>query len=278
MQTYLGALENLKNTSLQLTIVSLLYFLGFFYPVLLIVAFFLFVGVREGFLRVFQDFASLGRNTNMGISGVTLLLVGLLIGLFAGLTFYLAKSIGGPLLTTAAIVILMAQILIGVALYMIGKDATDALIKAAGVVQIVIPFLGWILAYLWANEEISAIRTDKISAQATTQEISQQPKTQQLTEEALVHQVGIGYLKPNGEAKIKLNSKSGGIAILSATLEGFNISTANVSPFMLESGDNEITIMFPTTPGLASGKTYVVVLSFSNGQSVKASVEYREAV
>ncbi|AHC52393.1 hypothetical protein SUSAZ_00710 [Sulfolobus acidocaldarius SUSAZ] len=269
----LDALNKLKDAALWFIIIGILYFIGFFFALLIIVPLILYFVVGIPKLRnAFQAFLNLGKNVNLGSTGLNILIYGFIVAFIGGVLSFLVPFAGIALVGVGVLLIFLAQVLIGVALYNIGNSYNSSLMSIGGIIEIFLSFIGWILIYISIDEVINRFRG--MPAQGpTTFGIPSYPSGPTYMPPA-IYQVGTAYLKPNGELKVTLYSNVAGISIISATIEAFSITTTNISPSMLNQGNNQITILFPTVAGLSIGGNYTVALSLSNGQVVRVTTLY----
>lgn len=206
------------------------------------------------------------------MTGLNLLIYGFIIAFIGGVLTFLVPLAGVALVGVGVLLIFVAQVLIGVALYNIGNSYNSSLMSIGGIVEIFLSFIGWILIYISIDEVINRFRG--MPAQSPTTFGTPSYPSGPTYMPPAIYQVGTAYLKPNGELKVTLYSNVAGISIISATIEAFSITTTNISPSVLNQGNNQITILFPTVTGLSIGGNYTVALSLSNGQVVRVTAFY----
>ncbi len=168
-------------------------------------------------------------------------------------------TLGEIIVVISAIFYLSGSIPIGMAVYDFGQKQASDLMKIAGVLIVipVISVLGWLLAY---------VEIDNIAFRGGT-------RIQFPAPPPLVYPEGVGTLNRNGEAVITLNSSTY-LQIVNAFLQGYpGVAFVSALPNSLNPGRNVVTIRFSNLPPLNPG-TYYIIITFNNGTSISAPVNY----
>jgi len=281
----------LKQASLWFIIAALLGFVGIvseLAAVIAIVSFILILFLALPQLRsAFQGFLQTGKNVGNGITGANILPWAYLLVFIGGIiaiagffvrNFVLAE-LGGIVLLLAGLLELVAGILIGLAVYNLGRFYSSDMMWISGILIMIpgINFIGWILLYISIDDVVNKIRGGFMPMQPAypqPYQYSPQPTPQQFV---TVYQTGSGQLTEDGRAVFSLYS-TGQIQILSASIDNTTIAVApdKIMPQTLIQGNNNVTIQFPplTNLGFIKQNIYTITLTLSNGQSIKVYVTF----
>jgi len=220
------------------------------------------LSIRSGF----RTLNSLGRDVGIGYTGTTLYLASLILILIGAI---LAIVLVGIFIAfIGEILLLIANILIGVGFYKVGEIYNESLTKVGGILAAIpigiVSFIGYILVYVGLG---------KIRPMPAFQPIplSQPGYASQ------IYQVGQGIIRGDGYAHIYLYSNTQAV-VTSARIEGTNLTSFNINPAVLMPGQNEITIKFDNVYQLVPGTNYVIVIAVNIGgnmSEVRASAVYQ---
>jgi len=287
----INSFNYLKQASLWFIIAALLGFVGIvseLAAVIAIVSFILILFFALPQLKsAFQGFLQTGKNVGNGITGANILpwayLLVFIGGIIAVAGFFVHPSLavfGGIIVVLAALLELVAGILIGLAIYNLGRFYNSDMMWASGIIIMIpgINFIGWVLLYISIDDVVNKIRGGFMPPQPGYQQpyqpYSPQPTPQQFV---TVYQTGSGQLTEDGRAVFSLYS-TGQIQILSASIDNTTIAVApdKIMPQTLIQGNNNVTIQFPplTNLGFIKQNVYTITLTLSNGQTVKVYVTF----
>ncbi|MCH4816480.1 MAG: DUF973 family protein [Saccharolobus sp.] len=296
--TDVQALQQLKDAALWFIVISLLVDIGIVKSVAGIAAIvsliLLFVLGIPKLRRALQTFSNRGKDVGLGFTGLRILPIGIIIEFIGaliavlGLIFGLASPfnlrglilfiiVGGAIGVIGDILVFIAFLSIGIALYNIGKFYNSDLLKIGGIIEIipVISFIGWILVYVSVDEIVRRLTGGVIPySQGQIGGYGQPSPTVPSQPFDNVYQIGIGEMRPNGVASFVLYS-SGNVNILSATLEGTTYTSNTIAPISLNPGNNNVIVAFNPLSGMIPGNNYNVILTLSNGQSIRVMVTYK---
>ncbi|QXJ29051.1 hypothetical protein J5U23_01920 [Saccharolobus shibatae B12] len=296
--TDVQALQQLKDAALWFIVISLLVDIGIVKSVAGIAAIvsliLLFVLGIPKLRQALQTFSNGGKDVGLGFTGLRILPVGIIIEFIGaliavlGLIFGLASPfnlrglilfiiVGGAIGVIGDILVFIAFLLIGIALYNIGKFYNSDLLKIGGIIEIipVISFIGWILVYVSVDEIVRRLTGGVIPyPQGQIGGYGQPSPTVPSQPFVNVYQIGIGEMRPNGVASFVLYS-SGNVNIVTATLEGTTYTSNTIAPISLNPGNNNVIVAFNPLSGMIPGNNYNVILTLSNGQSIRVMVTYK---
>ena len=280
----INSFNSLKQASFWFIIATLLGFIGtvsLLAGVIAIISLILILFFALPYLRsAFQGFLQTGKNVSSGITGADILPWAYLLVFIGGIIAiggifvrsHILAGFGTTILVLAILLELVAGILIGLAVYNLGKFYNSDLIWISGILIMipVINFIGWILLYVGIDEVISKIRGGIISIQPAYQPYSPQ-------QTVTVYQTGSGQLTEDGKAIFSLYSAVQ-IQILGARIDNTTIAVGpdKITPQILTPGNNVVTIQFPPLAGLGFIKqnVYSITLTLANGQSIKVFVTF----
>jgi len=277
----------LKQASLWFIIATLLGFVGLISSlagIIAIVSFILILLFAIPQLKnAFQGFLQTGKNVGSGLTGANilpwaylLLFIGGIIALAGIFTInHILASLGDIIIVLAALLELVAGILIGLAVYNLGKFYGSDLMWISGILIMIpgINFIGWILLYVSIDEILNEIRGGIVRIQPQYQLYSSQTPQQFIS----VYQTGSGQLTEDGKAIFNLYS-TGQIQIVGARIDNTTIAVGpdKITPQVLVPGNNTVTIQFPPLANLGFIKqnVYTITLTLANGQSVKVYLTF----
>ncbi|QKR00795.1 DUF973 family protein [Metallosphaera tengchongensis] len=176
----------------------------------------------------------------------------------------------GVILAVIPILNFVGTILIGVSLYLIGDKYNNGTLKIGGILTAIpfglITFIGLIISYVGLgsiNPSLSqAPQPQNPTSNANPTYLPPQPTQGQ--GQPQVYQVGQGTIKGN-MANFTLYS-SARIRIDTATLEGTNNYSVNITPVYLQPGNNVLTVTFAFP--VSAGGTQRIRLVLENGSTV----------
>jgi len=280
-QNEILGLENIRNGSLYLIVAALLFIVGDFlaptifgavivYIIALIFIFLAYSKLRDGF-GILQ---STGKNTGLGKTGATLLLVGMILNIIGAIL--LLVFVGIAFLVLGSIVVIIGEIFVGIGLYNTGNAYNEGLLETGGILVAIIitAFIGYILAYVSLGNIINRLKSGSMATSTFPtygQSTMQQPMTSQ---PGNIYQIGTGNLNAYGEAHIVIYTPSP-IQIISAEIVGTSMISSSITPNLLSSGSNNVTINFGTITGLLPNNTYTIQLTLGNGQTIDTIVSYK---
>jgi len=241
--------------------------------------------------NAFQGFLQTGKNVGSGLTGANILPWAYLLEVIGGLIaitgiFVISRILAGLgviIIILAALLELVAGILIGLAVYNLGRFYKSDMMWVSGIL-IIIPglgFIGWILLYISIDDVVNKIRGGFMPPQPGYQQpyqpYSPQPSYQTPQQFVSVYQTGNGQLTEDGRAVFSLYSTAQ-IQILSASIDNTTIAVApdKIMPQTLIQGNNNVTIQFPPLANLGFIKqnVYTITLTLANGQSIKVYVTF----
>ena len=296
--------NSLKEASLWLIIATVIGFVGIIYSLAgigAIISFILiFFFALPQLRKAFQGFLQTGKNVGNGLTGANLLawayLLVFIVGIIAVTRNFVTNSALGELenvvLILAILLELVAGILIGLAVYNVGRFYGSDMMWVSGILIIIpaINFIGWILLYISIDDVVNRLTGRVMPMQPGYQQpyypppyqpqqgYQSPPPTQptqpgyQPPQPIIVYQTGNGQLTEDGKAIFSLYS-TGQIQIVSAKIDNTTIAVGpdKIIPQVLTSGNNSVTIQFPPLANLGFIKqnVYTITLTLSNGQSVK---------
>ena len=288
----INSFNTLKQASLWFIIATLIGFIGLISSlagIVAIVSLILILLFALPQLRnAFQGFLQTGKNVGSGLTGANILPWAYLLEVIGGLIaisgiFVISRILAGLgviIIILAVLLELVAGILIGLAVYNLGRFYKSDMMWISGILIIIpgLSFIGWILLYVSIDEVVNKIRGGIMPVQPPYQQpyqpYSPQPTPQQFIS---VYQTGSGQLTEDGKAVFSLYS-SAQIQILGASIDNTTIAVGpdKISPQILTSGNNVVTIQFPSLTGLGFIKQniYTITLSLANGQSIKVYVTF----
>ena len=227
------------------------------------------LNVRGGF----EILQSLGRDVGIGSTGGTLYLVSLILNLIGAILAIVI--IGIFIMALGEVLVIIANILIGVGFYKVGDIYNESTTKIGGILAAIpigiVSFIGLILVYIGLGK-IKPMGTVMPPVQPGYPPYSinpmgpSMPQTQPNYPQQ-IYQVGQGIIRGNGYAQISLYSSSQA-TILSARIEGTTLSSVYVNPVVLQPGQNELTIQFSNVSSLTPGSNYLITLVVNIGGNV----------
>lgn len=279
-QSEIQGIENLRKGSLYLIVSSLLFVIGdfiaftIFGAIIAYIIAFVFIILAYSRLREgFGTLASYGKNTGIGRTGTTLLLVGMILDIIGAIL--LLVIIGFVFLGIGALLVIIGEILVGIGLYNTGKSYNEDLLKIGGILVAIIitGFIGYILAYISLGSILDKFKSGSITPSVSPAygQPSMQPMTSQPSN---IYQIGTGTLNSNGQAFITIYTPSP-VQIISAELIGTSMIASSITPNFLYAGNNNITITFGQPIRLLPNNTYTIRLSLGNGQTIDTTVLYK---
>jgi len=282
-QNEIQGIENLRKGSLYLIISAILFIVGDFIiftvlgAIVVYIISFVFVFLAYSRLRAgFGILQSNGKNTGLGRTGATLLLVGMILDVIGAIL--LLVLVGIAFLAIGAIIVIIGEILVGIGLYNTGNAYNDGLLKIGGILVaiIVTAFIGYILAYVSLGGILDKLKSGSFVPSPTySQPGTQYPGTQPtFSQPSNIYQIGTGNLKANGEAYVAIYSPTP-IQIVSAEIVGTSMISSSITPNLLSPGSNNVTINFGTITGLLPNNTYTIKLTLANGQTIDTIVAYQ---
>ena len=296
----------LKEASLWLIIATVIGFVGIVYSlaeIAAIVSFILiFFFALPQLKKAFQGFLQTGKNVGNGITGANILTWAYLLVFIGGIivvtrNFVTNSALGeleNAMLILAALLELVAGILIGLAVYNLGRFYASDMMWVSGILIIIpgINFIGWILLYISIDDIVNKLTGRSMPMQPGYQQpyspqqgYQSPPQPMQPTyqpyqptpQPIIVYQTGNGQLTEDGKAVFSLYS-NGQIQIMSAKIDNTTIAVDpdKIMPQVLASGNNTVTIQFPPIANLGFIKqnVYTITLTLSDGHSVKVYVTY----
>jgi len=196
--------------------------------------------LRKGF----EILKSLGKDVGIGYTGATLAFIAIALSILGlALTFVG----GGALVVASNIIEFVANVLIGIGFYKVGEIYNEGTTKIGGILIIIIPFIGYIIAYTGLGN------------------VTVPPPTP--PSQPAIYQVGQGTIRGDGSAKITLYSNTQA-TLLSARIEGTTITSVNINPVVIQQGQNEITIQFSDVSSLTPNLNYLITLVANIGGNV----------
>ncbi|BFI76867.1 DUF973 family protein [Sulfurisphaera ohwakuensis] len=273
-----NALNKLKDASLWFIIATLIGFIGVvtvFSEIISIVAFILLLFVAIPKLKdAFNLFLQTGKDVRNGITGANILpwgyiiiFLGGIIGIVGLFAISAVLAIFGTLLVVLGVLLeFIGGLLIGLSIYNLGRFYQSDLMWIGGILIIIpgINFVGWILTYISIDDVLKRLSPSPIipTPAASMPSVS-------------VYQVGTGSLSADGKASLVLYSSTQ-LQIQSASIDNTLISVSwdKITPYILNPGNNTVTIQFPPLTGFIRGSVYSVTLVLSNGQTVKVFLTF----
>ncbi|MCH4816478.1 MAG: DUF973 family protein [Saccharolobus sp.] len=276
------ALRQLKDSALWFTVIIFLstIFISVdgFMPLLIVSTILLFMVGLPKLRQAFETFKTAGKDVGYGFTGLEIILVGFVIEVIGSILPIVRLVLVGRVISVfGGILVFIASLLIGIVLYNLGKFYNSELLKVGGIIEIipVISFIGWILVYVSVDEIVRRLTGGFITyPQRQFGGYGESLSTLQNQSFVEVYQIGIGEMKANGEVKFTLYSSTN-IKIVSASLEGTNYTSNSIVPESLNPGNNNVTVIFPPLSGMIPNNNYNLILTLSNGQSVKIIVTYK---
>lgn len=274
-----NSLKVLKEASLWFIIAELIGAVGAFIGVgaiivivsFILILFFALPRLKSAFIGLQQT----GKNVSNGITGANiipwaylLIFIGGLIDIIVILTFNFGLAfLGSALVGLGVLLELVAGVLIGLAIYNVGRFYNDDLMWISGILIMipVVNFVGWLILYIEIDSVIN--RITGIAPQPPYQQPSYITPTQ-----PMVYQTGLGQLTGDGKATLTLYSNAQ-VQLVSASIDNTSIyvSSDKISPQMLNVGTNNVIIQFPplTSYGFIKQNTYTITITLSTGQAIK---------
>lgn len=233
-------------------------------------------------------------NAPQAYASLRFYLLGIAAAMAGGLLEALHLGPIGPVIRIIGVLlILVAQILLGLLLYTIGRHHQNDLMSIGGIVEIFIPFAGWALVYIAAEAAARAPAptpppppqpptyptpspTPPTSPQPTSQPPSAQPPTPPLPSSVppaalLIQPAGLGRIDADGNAEVALSS-NGTAKVLSARLDVAGISSP-VQPDVISPGLNRLKASFGKLT-LTPGAIYTITIELEGGRTVKVNAVY----
>lgn len=201
------------------------------------------IKIRSGFNLI----KNAGFDVSIGSTGATLILISLPLVVLGVVTLFIL--IGIFILIVAAILSLVGGIMLGLGFYNLGKGLNNSTIQTAGILIVIggvvniLVNIGWILEFIAFILIYTSIKDILARGIPYTQTPSQT----------------LGVIRGNGYAHLNVYSQVGGV-ILSAKIEGTQISSISITPNVLSVGNNSVTVYFGNVQGLIPYSTYVVSL------------------
>ncbi|WP_338598478.1 DUF973 family protein [Sulfolobus tengchongensis] len=241
------------------------------------------LNMREGFSLL----TSLGRDLRRGITGTSLVLVGLIIFFISILYLLLLlptirfgihrvelTSIIGivALELIGGIIAFIGYLFVALSFRDLGKFYNNRNLDDGGLFVLIGAILSIFISIVGAIVEI--IGFFKIRSGLDEVMKGQYQQQQIPPPSSPIGQIGIGKLYSNGIAEVMIYSQYQ-LQILNAIIMGTSYSTADISPNQLSIGYNNIKMNFKTSFMFTPGNIYVIQLTLSNGQTLNVTVTYQ---
>ncbi|BCU66916.1 hypothetical protein HS7_03530 [Sulfolobales archaeon HS-7] len=290
------ALQDLKTLFLYFIIMGIISIVSAFLGIASIVNFIIvFFVIRNTYLRTFQSFAQLGRNTQYVNYGYYGLLGGYGLGFIGGIFSLIAAALVfvspfavyavglvGTIFSTLGILgVIVGFILVGITIYYCTQPYGEDLLKFSGII-IAIPFLwfiGSIIGYISVDGVINRLGQYGGYQQFPPQMGQVPPPTPQYPQQPViqpsslnaVYQTGQGRIDSAGNAYFSLYSTVGNISITNVIIDetGTSVIPNTIYPMTLGVGPNNVTAKFGNIPNYQMGKSYQCTVSLSNGMQIK---------
>ncbi|NON61634.1 DUF973 family protein [Acidianus sp. RZ1] len=234
-----------------------------------------------GLLKIYSGFSSL-KSTDKDVGTKN-------FGIYTYLFSFIMIIIGGPLLINTSTEVggvmvlivgnifgIIATVFLGIIFYKLGETYNETIIKM-GSILFVIPnsnVIGNIIIFMGLNQMKKklappvtyqsfyppAYQQPYQQPQPSYQPLPQQALPQQTPQSPQIYQIEQGVIGSNGYAKVTLNS-SVPANIVSARIDGTNITAINVKPPILQTGKNDVIINFGNVSSLTPGEQYKVILT-----------------
>ncbi|BCU67656.1 hypothetical protein HS7_10930 [Sulfolobales archaeon HS-7] len=270
--SYLGSvaveIENLVSSSVNPAatlgdIVSLLTIVGVVSTISsIIIAVFNYLGYSQGHGSL-NNLKSSFPDRGFSPTGMTLVLIGGILGIIGGLGMFIVIGIFVYVITF--ILYLIGFILIGKSIMAIGNSGSNTLATIGGVLT-AIPFIwftGLFISYIALGRKLSPLATP----QPTTQPYYYQPPTPM--QQTPVYQLGNGTISENGEGYLALYS-NGVYSIFTIDINGLTV--ISFQPNVIYPGRNFLTIKFDPSQAISPGNVYSGVIRLSNGIQIPISI------